>query len=113
MQSAEKLDRRKYHRIGTDQVISFAKLDQGDRLATGRNVSSGGIRFEAVGCEVDLGEILRVTFNLGEQTVTAVGKVAWATDTDPLSIDIGIEFIEIAPEALQLLEEVFEDSQEP
>ena len=112
MRSPEKLERRKYHRIGTDQVISFAKLDAGDQLATSKNVSSGGIRFETVGCEVALGEVLRVTFNLGDRTLSAVGKVVWATDTDPLSTDIGLEFIEIDPEALQLLEEVYEEAQE-
>ncbi len=76
----EKSDRRKYRRIATDQVISFAPIDARDLLGVSRNVSSGGIRFEAVGCEIDLGDVLRVTFNVGEHTLVAVGKVAWATD---------------------------------
>ena len=108
MQEPIKGDRRKYHRIGTDQVICFAKLDSGDQLALSRNLSSGGLRFEAVGCEIELGEFLRVTFNIGDETVSAVGRVAWATDTDPLSMDIGLEFLEIDPEVLRLLEEVQE-----
>ena len=29
----------------------------------------------------------------------------WATDTDPISMDVGIEFIEIDPIALRLLDE--------
>ena len=98
-------DRRKYHRIPTDQVISFAEVDQTDRLAISRNLSSGGISFEAVGCEIDLGDVLRVTFNVGEHTVVATGKVVWATDTDPITIEVGIEFHEIDPLALRLLEE--------
>lgn len=98
-------ERRKYHRIPTDQVISFAEIDHGDRLAVSKNLSSGGISFEAVGCEINLGDILRVTFNVGDQTVVATGRVIWATDTDPITTEVGIEFLEIDPLALGLLEE--------
>jgi len=98
-------ERRKYARISTDQVISFAMLDAGDQLGVSKNVSAGGIRFEAVGCELDLGDRIRVTFNIGTHTVVAVGTVNWATEVDPLTLDIGLEFNEIDPEALRLLEE--------
>lgn len=106
-------ERRKYHRVGTDQVISFAELDEKDQLAVSKNLSTGGISFEAVGCEINLGEMLRVTFNVGDRTVVATGKVVWATDTDPITQEIGIEFHEIAPEAVRLLEEVTEPALEP
>ena len=99
-------ERRKYRRIGTDQVISFAPVDNRDLLGVGRDVSSGGIRFEAVGCEIEMGEILRVTFSVGDQTVVAVGRVAWSTEIDPMALDVGLEFVEIDPEAVDLLDEV-------
>ena len=105
-------DRRKYHRIATDQVISFAEIDRPDRLAVGKNVSTGGISFEAVGCEIELGDLLRVTFNVMQQTVVATGLVVWATDSDPISTEVGIEFIEIDPLALRLLEESMEPDSE-
>lgn len=98
-------ERRKYPRIPTDQMISFALLDDRDRLAVGRNLSVGGIRFEAVGCEIELGETLRVSFNVGDRTVVAVGRVSWATELDPLTLDVGLEFLEIDAEALRTLEE--------
>lgn len=98
-------DRRKYPRIPTDQVISYAPLDHRDQLAVSRNVSAGGIRFEAVGCEISLGDTVRVTFNVGDRTVVAVGRVSWATETDPITTDVGIEFIEIDADALRVLEE--------
>jgi len=97
-------ERRKYARLGTDQVISFAEIDRPDRLAVGRNLSSGGIRFEAVGCEINLGDVLRVTFNIGSHTVIATGHVVWATETDAFSVDVGLEFIEIDPRAQELLD---------
>lgn len=101
-------DRRKYPRIATDQVISFSLLDSRDQLGVSKNLSAGGIRFEAVGCELDLGDTIRVTFNLGEHTVVAVGQVTWATEVDPLTTDIGLSFLEVDPEALRLLE-AFDD----
>ena len=99
-------ERRKYRRIATDQVISFAPVSERDLLGVGRDVSSGGIRFEAVGCEIDLGDVLRITFNVGEQTVVATGRVIWSTEIDAISADVGIEFIDIDPVAQQLLEEL-------
>jgi len=99
-------ERRKYRRIGTDQVISFAPVDTRDLLGVSRDMSSGGIRFEAVGCEIELGEILRLTFSVGDQTVVAVGRVAWSTEIDPLTLDVGLEFVEIDPEAVAMLDEV-------
>ena len=98
-------NRRKYRRVATDQVISFAPVDARDLLGVSRNISPGGIRFEAVGCEIDLGDVLRVTCNIGDHTVVAVGKVVWATEMDPITSDIGIEFLEIDPAVLELLEE--------
>jgi len=98
-------DRRKYRRIATDQVISFAHVDTRDLLGVSRNVSPGGIRFEAVGCEINLGDDLRITFNIGEHTVVAVGRVVWATEMDAITTDVGIEFLEIDPAVLELLED--------
>jgi hypothetical protein len=99
-------ERRKYSRIATDQVISFAPVETRDLLGVSRNLSTGGIRFEAVGCEINLGDTLRVTFNIGDYTVVAVGKVAWATEMDPITTDVGLEFIEIDPTAVGLLDDL-------
>ena len=102
----QRKERRKYRRIATDQVISFAPVDERDLLGVGRDVSSGGIRFEAIGCEIDLGDVLRVTFNIGERTVVATGRVVWSTEMDGISTDVGIEFLEIDPDVQRLLEEL-------
>ncbi len=87
-------------------MVSFAPVDDRDLLGVGRDVSAGGIRFEAVGCEIELGEILRVTFCAGDQTVVAVGRVAWSTEIDPLTLDVGLEFVEIDPKAVDMLDNV-------
>jgi len=99
-------ERRKYRRIATDQILSFAEIDSPERLAVGRDLSSGGIRFEAVGCEISFGDVLRVTFNVGSRRVVATGRVAWATESDPFRTEVGLEFIEVDPSALELLDEI-------
>jgi len=102
----DRSDRRKYRRISTDQVISFAPVDTRDLLGVSRNLSTGGIRFEAVGCEIDLGDVLRVTFNVADHTVVAVGRVVWSTEMDPITTDVGLEFIEVDPSVQEMLEEL-------
>ena len=47
MEEPKDSDRRKYNRIATDQVISFAPVDNRDLLGVSRNLSRSGIRFEA------------------------------------------------------------------
>jgi hypothetical protein len=37
--------------------------------------------------------------------VVAVGRVVWATEMDPITTNVGIEFIEIDPTALRLMDE--------
>ena len=99
-------ERRTFPRIATDQVISFAPVQvSSEHLAVSTNVSAGGIRFEAVGCELELGDTIRVTFNVGEHTVVAVGEVCWAIELDTITSDIGLAFLEIDPSALRLIED--------
>ena len=97
-------ERRKYPRIATEQLISFAPIEAGDRLAVSKNLSAGGICFEVVGCEIALGEVLRLTFNVQDETIVAVGRVNWCTDIDAFTQEVGIEFIEIDPFALETIE---------
>lgn len=101
-------DRRKYPRIGTEQLISFRPVEteaMTQALSSAKNLSAGGICFEVLGCEFCLGDVLELTFNLGEGTAAAVGRVAWATDLDAFTQEVGIEFIEIDPFALEALEQ--------
>jgi hypothetical protein len=104
MERQDARDRRKYQRLDTEQLISFAPVESGDRLAVSKNISAGGICFEVVGCEIDLGAVLRVTFNVQDETVEAVGRVAWCTDLDAFTQEVGLEFLEIDPFALEAIE---------
>ena len=87
-------------------MICFAPVGMPDLLGVGRDLSIGGIRFEVVGRDIELGAVLGVTFTVGDETVDAIGRVAWTTEIDPITLDVGLEFIEIDPVAVGLLYEV-------
>ena len=69
------------------------------------DVSIGGIRFQSVGLDLELGELLRVTLTLGENTVEVVGKLVRVTDLDGFTQEMGLSFLEVSPEAQSLLNE--------
>jgi hypothetical protein len=96
-------ERRKYPRIEMERMIAVAHVDDGRHLAHGRDLSLGGIRFQIVGAEVWLDDVLRVYFNVEDQTFSAVGRVVWATELDAFTTDVGLEFLEIDPVASALL----------
>ncbi len=98
-------DRRKYPRIPSDQLVSFTPLGSGPSLGDAGDVSLGGIRIKIVGCEFREGDLLVVNFNVGEQTIEAVGRVVWLTQMDDITVEIGLEFVRIDPWAARLLEE--------
>lgn len=85
-------ERRKYPRIPTDQLLTIAPAGKAKVDAWGRDVSSGGIQFQVVGCEIALGETLTVTFQMGHESIVATGRVVWATETDVWTTDVGLEF---------------------
>ena len=106
MTSSRGPDRRKFPRIPTDHVVSFGVLGGPDQIGQAQDLSSGGIRFRVVACEINLGEQLRLTFMVSNQQVGAVGTVVWATEIDPLTLEVGIQFDEIDARGQALLEAV-------
>lgn len=98
-------ERRKFQRIPMEQIVSFAHLGRGDQLGQGINLSAGGVSFQAVACEIDLGDRLNLTFSILNQLVSAEGTVVWATEVDPLTLEVGIEFSEIDAHGRALLVE--------
>ena len=105
-------DRRKYPRIPSDQLVSFTPLGGGPSLGDAGDVSLGGIRIKIVGCEFREGDLLVVNFNVGEQTIEAVGRVVWLKQMDDITAEIGFEFVRIDPWAARLLEEEMDRASE-
>ncbi len=103
MATSDGSERRKFTRIDTDQLISFTAVGAASRLVQSRDVSLGGIRFEAVGCNLKIGDLLRVSFNVADETIEAVGRVVWTRSLDPITEEVGLEFALIDPWAARLL----------
>jgi len=103
------VERRKYPRIPSSDVVSFSELNTEEKMGVTKDVSPGGIRFYATGCEIEQESILQINFYVGETFVTAVGKVVHATEVDPLTQDIGIEFVEIDPVASAILQNSYQE----
>ena len=105
-------DRRKYPRIASDQLVSFTPFAGAPALADAGDVSLGGIRMKVVGCELRKGDLMLVNFNVGEQTVEAVGRVVRLKQMDDITAEVGLEFVRIDPWAAWLLEEEMESASE-
>ncbi len=97
-------ERRKYPRVPTDQLLSFTAFTDPPGLGEGADVSLGGIRFKALGSRPRVGDLLRVSFNLGEETINAVGRVVWTKPLDDIGTEVGLEFVRLDPWAARLLE---------
>ena len=96
-------DRRKYPRVRTESLVSIARVDTRQALAQALDVSIGGIRFQCVGLEVELGELLRVLLTIGDRTVSVVGRLVRATELDGFTQEVALSFTEIDPETLRFL----------
>ena len=104
--SNDRDERRKYPRIPTEQVLTIAPAGRAAVDAWGRDVSSGGIQFQVIGCEIALGETLTVTFEMGYESIVVSGRVVWATETDAWTTDVGLEFERTDAVALAQLERI-------
>jgi hypothetical protein len=96
-------DRRKYPRVRTESLVSIARVDTREALAQALDVSIGGIRFQCVGLEVELGETLRVLLTIGDRTLSVVGKLVRVTELDGFTQEVALSFTDIDAEALRFL----------
>jgi len=96
-------DRRKYPRVHTESLVSIARVDAREALAHALDVSIGGIRFQCVGLEVELGELLRVMLTIGDRTISVIGKLVRVTELDGFTQEVALAFTEVDPETLRFL----------
>ena len=96
-------DRRKYPRVRTESLVSIARVDTRETLAHALDVSIGGIRFQCVGLEVDLGEVLRVQLTIGNRTILVEGQLVRVTELDGFTQEVALAFTNVDPETLRFL----------
>jgi glutamate formiminotransferase len=113
MEKPDSVDRRKYARIRTDAVMAIRRVEDAAKLAHAVDLSVGGIRFHCVGLELNLGDLIEVTFNLGDQTATVVGRTLRLIDLDAFTQEVAIGFVEVEPEVLERFYELGLGDEEP
>jgi hypothetical protein len=96
-------DRRKYPRVHTESLVAISRVDSRGALAHALDVSIGGIRFQCVGLEVELGEVLRVLLTIGERTLSVVGRLVRVTELDGFTQEVALSFTEVDPDTLRFL----------
>ena len=110
MGSGENAERRKYPRVEIADLVSYTPFAAPPGLGEGRDVSLGGIRFRVVGSRLVAGELLRVSFNMGEQTVDAVGRVVRTHRLDENATEVALEFVRIDPWVARVMERAADEA---
>jgi len=98
-----RVNRRKHARIKSDQTFTVTPFAGRALMAQCSDVSEGGMRFGVVGCTLRAGDLVRVTFNIGSETVDAIGSVLRIAALDPITSDVSLEFVRVDPWAAELL----------
>jgi hypothetical protein len=98
-------NRRKHPRIRSDQTFEVIPFAGRAMMAQCCDISAGGMRFGVVGCTLRAGDLVRVTFNIGEETVAAIGSVLRIRELDPITSEVSLQFVRLDPWASQLLEQ--------
>ena len=99
------MDRRKYLRVMTGQLVSIGRLDEREGLAHALDLSLGGIRFQCVGLDVVAGEMLKVTLTLGERTATVVGQIKRVESLDEFTQEVALSFVKMEDSLREMIEE--------
>ncbi len=98
-------ERRTYTRVRLESVVSVARANLIDVVAQARDLSLGGIRFGIEGMELELGDVLRVTIELGGATMNVIGQLVRLTDIDDFRQEAALAFLDVAPETLEVMRE--------
>jgi hypothetical protein len=96
-------ERRKHPRIHSDQTFAVTPFAGRETMAQCFDISAGGMRFGIVGCTLRAGDLVRVTFNIGAETVGAIGSVLRVRELDPITTEISLQFVRLDPWASELL----------
>jgi hypothetical protein len=101
-------ERRKHPRIRSDQNFMITPFAGRALMAQCCDVSAGGMLFRVMGCTLRAGDLVRVSFNIGTETVAAIGSVLRVRGLDPVTTEVSLEFVRLDPWAAQLLVQALE-----
>ncbi len=96
-------ERRTYSRVRLESVVSVARANLIDVVAQARDLSLGGIRFLIEGMELGLGDVLRVTLELGGSTMDVIGQLVRITDIDDYRQEVALSFFDVDAASLEVM----------
>ena len=111
-QQASGSERRKYRRVPTDSVVSIRRIDSAEIVAQALDLSLGGIRFQCVGIEVEVGETVAVDIMLEGSTASVLGRLVRVTELDAFCQEVAMAFLEMNDETEQVLKETLPEPHE-
>ena len=101
----ESSPKRRYPRLGTQKLVIISQVDEDLRKEPSHTLSMGpgGLSLE-MREELPVGALLRLHVSLGAEVVRVDGRVAYCRPLSSDSYEIGVEFTELEPKLIQLLE---------
>ena len=54
--------------------------------------------------EIELDDVLTIDFQLEDQEISALGRVVWCIDVDPIVQEVGLEFLDLPPDSAEFLQ---------
>jgi hypothetical protein len=100
-------NRRRYPRIQADAArkVGWVDTPQSDEteFAEVIDLGIGGIRFRSVDLNLEVGDVVEVTFTLDAYPATVVGKVIRLSDEGSGTQEIALSFLQIDPDTVERL----------
>ncbi len=103
MEDQDGRNRRRYPRIRAEAVLGIHRVDGATQRAETPDLGVGGVRLQCSGLEVDIGDVIEVTIQLADRSVTLKAKVIRLGHPDLLVQDVALEFLDVDPKTLERL----------
>ncbi len=101
-------EKRKFARIPTDFKIWYQTIYEEGDFSFGKepskNIGAGGIQLEMEDVQhVGTALLIKIKIPDCEKEIIAKGKIVWTRRINPEKYDVGIEFYEVLPEDMQII----------
>jgi len=84
-------------------MLSVEQMDGHDRVGHITDLSLGGVRFQSVGPRLTREEVVRIAFNMGEDTFIFFGRTVRIKKLDAFSQEVALAFTGMDPERREAL----------
>lgn len=100
----EERSRRQHKRLVSDEPILVTPFGGSETMAEVCDVSLGGVRFRVVGVALRADDMVRLTFNLGGESLSAVARVLRTEPLDDITTEVAAVFARLDPWASRRFE---------